>query len=237
MYIKINLLPPEIKARWEQERKKRAALITAVAVLAIFIVLYGVLLLATLQVRAGASRLQQERAELESKFPALRQYARLQNQVKEAEGLINEAVGITPEWASVLKNIGLYIPVNVWLTDLSFTKEEDKPKTGSNTDSNTTNNQTSANNLPDDVQELAQTIQGLQGDDNQPRSAAETCGELIIRGYAFEYAAVTSWLEQIRRIPELINVNCRFSSREDLNGEPVIRFEIKAGVLAGQPAG
>ncbi|KAF1086578.1 hypothetical protein SPSYN_00297 [Sporotomaculum syntrophicum] len=209
MYVRINLLPPEIKARWESERKKRTALLMAGAVLAIFIVLYGVLVLATFQVRADVTGLRNERAELESKIPALQQYAQLQNQIEQTEGLIKEAVGIPPSWKSVLENIGLHIPVNVWLSDLSYSNEKNGGRQSTSSNSNTTNNQ----------------------------EAPETCGELTIQGYAFEYIAMTQWLEQIRQIPELTGVNCRFSSREELNGEPVIRFEIKAGVLSGQPAG
>lgn len=209
MYVRINLLPPEIEARWESERKKRTALLTAGAVLAIFIVLYGVLVLATFQVRADVTGLRNERAELESKIPALQQYAQLQNQIEQTEGLIKEAVGIPPSWKSVLENIGLHIPVNVWLSDLSYSNEKNGGRQSTSSNSNTTNNQ----------------------------EAPETCGELTIQGYAFEYIAMTQWLEQIRQIPELTGVNCRFSSREELNGEPVIRFEIKAGVLSGQPAG
>jgi len=235
LYIKINLLPPEIKARWERERKKRTALLTAGVVLAIFIVIYSVLVLATFQVRAGVARLQKERTELESKIPALQQYAQLQNQVEQAEGLIKEAVGTPPAWKSILENIGLYIPVNVWLTDLSFTNEKNEAKQSINSNSNLANNQ-AANDLAKSVQDAAKAIQGVKNGTKQ-QAAPELGGELTIRGYAFEYAAVTQWLEQIRQIPELTNVNCQFSSKEELNREPVIHFEIKAQVLSGQPAG
>jgi len=230
-------LPPEIKARWERERQKRAAQVTAGVVLAIFIVIYGLLLLATFQVRAEVARLQQEHTELKSKIPALQQYAQLQDQVKQAEGLIKEAVGTPPEWKSILENIGLYIPVNVWLTDLSFTNEKNEDKQSTNSNSNTANNQ-AADDLAKSVQDVAKAIQGVKNGTKQPQAAPpEPDGELTIRGYAFEYAAVTQWLEKIRQIPELTNVNCQFSSKEELNGEPVINFEIKATVLSGQPAG
>ncbi len=237
MYIKINLLPPEIKVRWERERKKRTVLLTAGAVLAIFIVIYSMLVLTTFQVRAGVARLQKERTELESKIPALQQYAQLQNQVEQAEGLIKEAVGTPLAWKSILENIGLYIPVNVWLTDLSFTNENDEDKRSTNFNSNTASNQAAVNDLAKNVQDIAKAIQGVKNGTEQSQAAPEPGGELTIRGYAFEYAAVTQWLEQICQIPELTNVNCQFSSKEELNGESVIHFEIKALVLSGQPDG
>lgn len=205
MYIKINLLPPEIRARWERERKKRAALLTVGAVLAIFIVIYGALVLTTWQVWAEVAGLQQERNELAGKITALQQYAQMYEQVKQTEGLIKEAVGNPPEWKSIMVNIGLNIPMNLWLTDLSFTNEKNEAWQSTNVNNNMANNQ--------------------------------AAGELTIRGYAYESNAVTQWQEKMRQIPALTNVNCQFSSKEELDGEPIINFEIKATVLTGQPTG
>lgn len=237
MYIRINLLPPEIRARRERQQKRRVVLALAGAVLVFFIVIYGALWLATLQVRAEVAQLQQERLELENKFPALQQYAQLQNQVRQAEGLIKEAVGTSPDWVSIFENIGLNIPVNVWLSDLSFTGDNAGNKQGPTSGNSSTAAGQSVEKLVEDAKNLAQNIQGTRDGTGTARPEPRPGGELTIRGYALEYGAVTQWLEQIRHMPELTGVNCQFSSREQLHGEPVIRFEIKARVVAAQNAG
>jgi len=59
-------------------------------------------------------------------------------------------------------------------------------------------------------------------------------GALTLRGWAYNHPLVAEFLEKLQQSPELQGVQCQFSTLAELNGQPAVQFEIKAGVQPGQ---
>lgn len=116
----ISLLPPEIRARQEARRKSRVLLLGSTAVLALFLVVYGSLFAIAWQTQAELRGLRTEREALQRELPAYQQYVSIQKQVEHTDKLLKDAMGRSPDWASILTGLGLHIPEGVWLTDLAL---------------------------------------------------------------------------------------------------------------------
>ncbi|MBF7082140.1 hypothetical protein IT084_04005 [Desulfallas sp. Bu1-1] len=220
MPVSINLLPPEILARQEQQRRMHLLLVACALVLAIVAGAYSALTINTIKARAEVARLQREREALESKIQSLEQYAGIQDQVTRTGSLVRRAVGTPPDWARVLAGIGLDMPVNIWLTDLSATYKVDE------------SNKAPAGQGGDNPRESSEGQQQLLNEPAQS-SPDTSAGELVIRGWAFDHLAVAQWLKDLQRVPGLADIRCQFSSEENLLEQPMIQFEIKAALLPG----
>lgn len=123
----ISLLPPEIRTRQEAHRKRRVYLLAGGAVLAVFLMVYGILFTVTMYARGEIKELAAKRTALEQQIAELDVYAAMQDRVVENEKLVQQAVGTVPEWETVLSGVGLCIPEGVWLTDFMVTyKSDDK---------------------------------------------------------------------------------------------------------------
>ncbi|MDI6907397.1 MAG: PilN domain-containing protein [Thermoanaerobacterales bacterium] len=214
--VRINLIPPEIAARRRARRRRGLCLLGGAVVLAVFLGVYGALFAAAAHSRAEAARLRAEREGLERQAAAYEQYANLRAEATRAEGLLRQVVGAPPDWARTLAGIGLYIPANVWLTDFAATC---KPAEGKKT----------APSAPP-----AAPAAGAEGQGATPASSPPPPGgELTVRGWTFDHPSVARWLEEIRSVPGLTDVRCQFSSEDDLYGQPMVQFEIKATLLPG----
>lgn len=228
MSININLLPPEIKMQWAQKRRQQKILATGSVIIILLLFVFSSLLLTTFQTRAEVAGLQKERQVLEKQLPALEQYAKLQSRVVQSERILKQAVGTPPNWASVLNDIGQYIPVNDWLTDFSGTYKH------------TTAHPVVKKQPENQITVTDPQVQSLPGIKDQQAENTPLDGEVVIRGYTYDHQSMADWLQQIRKVSGLTGVSCLFSAEENMDGKNMIRFEIKAQILPGlplQPAG
>ncbi len=115
----VSLLPPEIKAKREQERKQ--GILTRVVII-LFVVILAVnafLLVSTIMSRSYLHSLQDERADLENQAAPLVEYEVLYNEMTAAEELLNTAMGRVPPWSELMQELGLTLPAGVWLSNLN----------------------------------------------------------------------------------------------------------------------
>jgi type IV pilus assembly protein PilN len=214
----ISLLPPELKAERQRQRRRAVLLVGSAVVLLVFIGTYAALLLATFRTEAAARALQLRRVAVEKEMEQYREYVALQARLDRAASLLQQAVGRTPDWAQLLVDVNRDLPPVVWLTDLSasFKPGQQAPKP-----------------LPPGEEPPAGgATPALQ---TEATGAPGGAGELTLRGLAADHAAVAGWLEAIRRVPGLADVRCQFSTGETVEGRQVVRFEIKAAVQPGPP--
>ncbi|MBM7854064.1 type IV pilus assembly protein PilN [Desulfohalotomaculum tongense] len=126
MEIRINLLPPELKARQKKIRRQRLLLAAGGAALVFLLTVYSILLTATFQARAEVVKLRAEREAWEKRVQTYEPYAQLQARAEKADRLISRAEAGHPHWVQLLYDIGLHIPPYVWLTDLNASYKADK---------------------------------------------------------------------------------------------------------------
>ncbi len=117
--INISLLPPEIRNRQRARRRTDYYLLAVSVVMLFFLGVYLVFLGITFQVRAEVNALRKERAALQEEIAAYQEYATLEEQAKEASRMLGDAMGTTPDWASLLADLSLHLPEGVWLESLS----------------------------------------------------------------------------------------------------------------------
>ncbi len=122
--IKINLLPPEIKAE-HKRKEERLKLLTGLVVISIvFIVIYGALFFTTVQLKNSVKVMAAERISLETDMAKYRKYAEQNVGVISLEVNLNKAMGNSLSWFGVLRDLGESIPSNVWLTSFSLKHED-----------------------------------------------------------------------------------------------------------------
>ncbi|MEW6424250.1 MAG: hypothetical protein AB1523_05805 [Bacillota bacterium] len=235
--IKISLLPPEIEAQWRAQERRRRYLLGSALVLAVFLTVYGMLIALTVQTQAQARALQGQRLALEKRTALFQEYAQMRARLTETAGLLRQALGADPDWGRLLTDLNRHLPPNVWLTDFSAA-------IGSAAQAGKT--APSPEELPRQMQQALTTMisqGGAPGDKGPssgknppPAQAAPAAGEVVLRGWALDQAAVSRWLEEIRSLPGLGDVRCQFAGEENLQGKSLIKFEIKAAVFSGAPS-
>lgn len=58
-------------------------------------------------------------------------------------------------------------------------------------------------------------------------------GELVLQGLTFDHPAVANWLAELAEIPGVSNVSLVFSAEEAAEAATLVRFEVRATLVAG----
>lgn len=213
MQIRINLLPPEIIARQEQKRKQQRLAAAGSLVLLLFIALYGLLMLVTIQTLDQVVVVRQQKEAMDKQAGDFKQFAELQAHKNKVEKIVNNATGNSPEWLEILEELGLQIPSDIWLE--SFTaKYKHEEKAAQPTKSSSIVQQA--------VADVQTQVDKLKAPEEAPN------GEVTIQGWAPDNQSVARWLEQMQTIPGLTEIRCSFSTGGVVSGQVQTRFEIKA---------
>lgn len=62
----------------------------------------------------------------------------------------------------------------------------------------------------------------------------EENGQLVMRGVTYDHPSTARWVATLHDIPGLTNIRSVFSAVETVDDNEVVRFEIRAGVVAGE---
>nr|WP_243237227.1 PilN domain-containing protein [Heliobacterium chlorum] len=120
----------------------------------------------------------------------------------------------------MLKSIGVNIPEDVWLTDLTATFKPSSPV--NNSGDKGQNNGNIINNA----------VNGVMNATNGTNSSNESSeNQMIIHGVAFSYYAVADWLEAIRQVKGLSDVRSQYAADENAQQPSQVRFEIRATII------
>ncbi|MBT9136804.1 MAG: hypothetical protein DDT34_01890 [Firmicutes bacterium] len=120
--IKVNLLPPELRAEMNSRANKLKALRLVGAVALILGLNFVLLFSLTLQLKRQVFAKEQERLAVEVKETVFAPYLQAKNRVQRQVGLAKIAMGSPLPWRDTLSALGSHIPQNVWLTNLTFSK-------------------------------------------------------------------------------------------------------------------
>ncbi len=115
----VSLLPPEIKKKRLDEKKQARLIRVALVVFVVLLAVYAFLLVSSLFARSELQSLRQERETVEDQAAELAEYEELYEQMSEAEGLVNAAMGRAPKWGEFLGDIGRALDPDIALLDVS----------------------------------------------------------------------------------------------------------------------
>lgn len=202
MSVRFNLLPPELRARQEQKHTQMVIKAGAIVVMAIFIGIFGILAAFTAVSHSQATDVREKRMVLESELQDYVPYVQMTDRLFKIDALLSKAVGTPPNWAQTLQDVSVYIPPNVWLTDLTAS--------------------VSALPKPTDDADKGQV---------KPAPSTATKGDVLIHGLAYSAIDVAEWLKGAQKVPSLNNVRCQYANNENFNNQTVVRFEIKADMV------
>ncbi|MBS4030499.1 MAG: PilN domain-containing protein [Clostridiales bacterium] len=59
-------------------------------------------------------------------------------------------------------------------------------------------------------------------------------GQLTMRGVTYDHPSTARWVATLHDIPGLTNIRSVFSAVETVDGNELVRFEIRAGVITGE---
>jgi Tfp pilus assembly protein PilN len=116
---RVNLLPPEIA---EASRLRTVQLSMGAAVVAAFVVVGGLWVVADLQAQSEQEKLdtaQANQATVSKQVNALAPVAAVYAEVDQRRQLLETALGGDVEWSQYLTDLSLTIPDNVWLTSMT----------------------------------------------------------------------------------------------------------------------
>lgn len=116
---RINLLPPEERAKARRERGLMYVIIALVAVVAVLGIVYFWQSGKVADKEAERDRLQDEIAQVQAQSTALKKYEVLQTRRKELEATARAIYEARVPWSSVLEQVSLVIPENVRLQSLT----------------------------------------------------------------------------------------------------------------------
>jgi Tfp pilus assembly protein PilN len=116
---RVNLLPPEIA---EASRLRTVQLSMGAAVVAAFVVVGGLWVVADLQAQSEQEKLdtaQANQATVSKQVNALAPVAAVYAEVDQRRQLLETALGGDVEWSQYLTDLSLTVPDNVWLNSMS----------------------------------------------------------------------------------------------------------------------
>ncbi|MCW2277271.1 PilN domain-containing protein [Heliophilum fasciatum] len=204
MSVRFNLLPPELRSREEQKRTQLIVKTTAVIAVSIFLAIFAVLAVFTWMTETNTADLRAKRTALEAELLEYAPYVRMMDRIYQADALLNKAAGNQPNWAQTLHDMNIHLPSGVWLNDLSATYGGSAQKQN---------------------QPAAET--------KAPASppSASVLGEITMRGQAYSAVDLAEWLKGSEQVSSLSNARFQSTSAQNVNGQPVYQFEIKADIV------
>ncbi|KAB2951313.1 PilN domain-containing protein [Heliorestis acidaminivorans] len=128
MKIKINLLPPQLKAQEVARRQNLQYAALGSIALAVLLILFGSLYTVTTLAKMEAEGLKKERLALEAQTAEYAPYEKMLTKMRKIEGLYDQAVGKSPEWVLLISELGRQAPPDLWLTEITTKAEENGKK-------------------------------------------------------------------------------------------------------------
>ncbi len=123
--IRISLLPPELKKRQQTLMVRDNYVKIGVAVVAVFAAVFLLMLALTMNTNRELQTLKTQRQNLELQIAALREYEVMEATIKQLDALGKQAMGTLPNWSSILADVSMNLPAEIWLTDFTATQVGD----------------------------------------------------------------------------------------------------------------
>ncbi|GAB6182074.1 hypothetical protein JCM14036_33930 [Desulfotomaculum defluvii] len=230
MDIRINLLPQDLKNRFEQRKKQQRVMLLAAVICLIFICIVVGLQIAIKKINHDLAQLEQQKVALEKQVSILKPYLELQAKKEQVDNRVKKALGTFPDYPLMLEQIGLYLPPDIWLEEFSV-----------GTDQKNGQKEAPDNEMLNKVNQVAETMVGqdhqVAEDQTDKKEEQEVSyAEVLIRGNALNNFAVANWLKDLEQLPQLKDIRCQSTAEEETAGELFTTFEIKAFLVVPKAA-
>ena len=116
---KVNLLPPELRAREVTRRQFSIAVVVGVIVLALVGLFYFFQVMNLSRAQDDLAAQEADNAQLQAQIDDLQRFADLQGQLAVRQVLIRTVFAGEISWSSALLDVSRVIPTNAYLTSLS----------------------------------------------------------------------------------------------------------------------
>lgn len=120
--IKVNLLPPEMRAEMKARVNKLKAFKLVGAVALLLGLSFALFFSLTLQLKRQVFVKERVRLAVEAEEAVFAPYLQMKNRIERQAGLLKIAMGLPLPWRDTLSALGSHIPQNVWLTNLALSK-------------------------------------------------------------------------------------------------------------------
>ncbi|HVL81328.1 MAG TPA: hypothetical protein VM840_07045 [Actinomycetota bacterium] len=127
---RINLLPPEIRARQRQRRLLTIVGGVGAAILVFLAVIYFIQRGTIGDEQQRLEQLQAQRGQLETEVAALQQFGDLQQTVEQRRSTLAVALTNDIAWSRYLNDLSLIMPDNSWLVNMSLASSPGQAPTG-----------------------------------------------------------------------------------------------------------
>jgi Tfp pilus assembly protein PilN len=199
---RVNLMPPEIAEAARFRRFQLAMGATLAGVVAIAGLIY-------MHEKSGVAAAQADLATEQTQTTALQsQLAQLQSvsatyaEVQAKQGLLAMATAGEIRWSYYLTDLGIKMPDNVWLTNLTASQTGG---TSTTTTSSTLTPTTSTTGAP-------------------------VIGNITFSGVAFKHDDVAAWLDVLGKEPGFVDPYFTTSTRSQIGPRPVVNFDSSTNV-------
>jgi Tfp pilus assembly protein PilN len=115
----ISLLPIEIKNYHKSDKKRNYYIALALAVIAVFIAVYGLLSFAVLARDGELYNVKSQRAVIQNKLGQLKPYQDMLTEIQDQNTKVVKAMANSPAWGELFTGLYDKIPGNVWLSSFS----------------------------------------------------------------------------------------------------------------------
>ena len=121
----ISLLPPEIAQNNKKQENQRYIYYSVGGLAVLLLIVFITLLSVTLNNKFRADSTMEQRLAMENQIDELQFYEDMQKAVVESEEMLISALGSSPHWYSIIRNLSLSFSSDIWLSDVAAAFEEE----------------------------------------------------------------------------------------------------------------
>ncbi len=121
----ISLLPPEIAQNQKKKESQRYYYYSIIGLAFLLLIVFISLLTVTLSNKSRADSTMEQRLSMEKQIDELQHYGDMQEAVNESEEMLISALGTSPYWYEIIRELSLSFSANIWLSDVAASYEDE----------------------------------------------------------------------------------------------------------------
>jgi Tfp pilus assembly protein PilN len=179
--IRINLLPPEILEKRQEEQNWRWVVLGGLVLLVLLVMLYLIAFVQVTAKEANVAEVEQQAANIQAAAAQVEIFKQQEDDLLVRQGIVDKALIGRVDWAKLLYEVSLILPSDMYLSRLQGTEDDPLTQTAAGT--------TTGEDLNESVVTL--TGQALDSPTDAPDLGYKSVAKLLVR---------MAELEQLQRV-------------------------------------